>query len=161
MFNHFVKKLALFYERKAPQDGTMDLWFDVVEKIPSSELEAIFERIVKDNDSFPRNLTGAMWAIHYEILGQDRISTAKTYQPCPECNEGLLFLQKKNNAGIYTRFVFRCDTCKQRKENYPWGNKIILRREGYEDIPIAEGAETINSWEDLDNFINGFANLPF
>jgi hypothetical protein len=161
-FNGLVGKLCAFYERKKPNDTTMDLWFDVVEKIPSNELEAIFDRIIKDHDTFPKNLTGAMWANHYELAAQNRLSTIeKVYDPCPECNQGLLHLQKKNDAGIYSRYVFRCDTCKQRKENYPWGNKIILRRSGFEEIPIAEGAEQITNWAQLQNFIDNFANLPF
>ena len=123
-FSMLVGRLAAFYERKKPNDSTMDLWFDVIGKIPSDEINDIYERIIKEHDSFPKNLTGAMWANHYELrAARGIVESEKAYRECDYCNHGLIFVQKKHESGdYYIREVFRCAKCRQRSESYPWGN---------------------------------------
>ncbi len=151
-FTMLLTKLCTFYERKMPITGTVDLWFDAVKDIKESEIDYIFTRVTKENDSFPRNIAGLMWALHYEHVESTRDSTDAThYKHCPDCNgEGLLFLQKPfKNAGDY-RYVFRCDQCKQSKvQAYPWGNKWILLKKGYEEIPDRIGRVQIRNQREL------------
>ncbi len=158
-FTMFISKLSKFYERKLPADGTMDLWFDVIGGIPSEEIQTIYDHITKENDAFPRNVTGAMWAHHYELRAAKGIAEAtKVYKPCDYCKDGLLLLEKENaSSGFYGRYVFRCDQCKQRKEAYPWGNLMILLNQGYREYPVLiPGAEMVSNMYELREFLSGW-----
>lgn len=158
-FGILISKLVSFYERKKPNDSTMDLWFDAISGIPSAEITDIFERIVKDNEAFPRNLTAAMWSVHYELRAAAGIATAvKVYKHCDYCKDGLLFLEKEHpSGGFYMRYVFRCDQCKQRKEAYPWGNIMILLNQGYREYPVLiPGTEKISNMYELREFLSGW-----
>ena len=46
-FRAFVFDLSDYYERKRPQDSTLDLWFDEVRNIPDEPLEWIKGKIFK------------------------------------------------------------------------------------------------------------------
>ena len=53
-----------YFERKRPNDNTMDLWFDEVRNIPDEPLEWIKGKIFKENDNKPSNLPATMWALY-------------------------------------------------------------------------------------------------
>jgi len=152
-FESFLVNLTAFFERKHPTDKIIDLWFDMVHDIPVDELLQIYNKITKENESFPRNLTAVMWALHYDIIAGDPIRE-KVYKNCPECSDGLMHLRKMDGDGLYMQpYVFRCATCRQRAEAFPWGNRAALIREGYESPPIMEGTENIKNIKELRKFI--------
>ncbi|KKW11471.1 MAG: hypothetical protein UY48_C0018G0005 [Candidatus Gottesmanbacteria bacterium GW2011_GWB1_49_7] len=136
-FKLFVEKLTTFYERKPPSNRTMDLWFEAIKAIPHQRLDVIYQRITKDLDTWPKNLTGQMWTISGDTSNQ---SHETHYKDCAAgCDEGLLFMEReeKPGCGCY-RYVFRCDQCKQRMEKYPWGNIDVLIKKGYRSIYTEE-----------------------
>jgi len=106
-----------------------------------------------------------MWALHYDLMESKKPSSAdRVYEPCGDCNgEGEIFLQKKDEGGeYYTRYAFRCQSCKQNTcTAYPWGNRMILINQGYEEIPLMPGSEKITNFKELHAFLASFAELPF
>lgn len=158
-FIDFVSKICRFYERKMPNPGTLELWFDVIHGINSNELAFILDRIVKDNESYPRNITALMWALHYEKKGGGG-DVERKYIACDYCDgEGLLLLRKEvKKDGTYMGFVFRCAHCKQSPYTAcPWGNKYVLINKGYEEYPLYPGTENIANPRELQQFINRFS----
>jgi len=106
-----------------------------------------------------------MWELNIEYRKAEGMKKVISYKGCEYCNgEGEIFLQKKNESGeYYTRYVFRCQTCKQNYcSAYPWGNKLaLLHLQGYEEIPEMQGSEKITNVYELPAFLSTLGNLPF
>jgi hypothetical protein len=162
-FKTFIIKLCAFYERKKPDDGTMDLWFDSVAMINQAELQQLFNQITQNCETFPRNITATMRALHNDSISELRNPETVTYKPCSDCNgDGHLFLEKHNpRSDSYLRYVFRCDKCKQSSNPYPWGNKWVLLNRGYKEIQDTVGTEKISNIKELREFLDGLYDLPF
>lgn len=94
-FRAFVFDLSDYYERKRPQDSTLDLWFDEVRNIPDEPLEWIKTKIFKENDSKPSNIPATMWALYNAWLAAHPEKRARRDNvDCPDCEGGWLVLQK-------------------------------------------------------------------
>ena len=94
-FRQFVYDLSDYYERKRPQDSTLDLWFDEVRNIPDDPLEWIKTKIFKENDTKPSNIPATMWALYNAWLQAHPEKRAyKESVDCPDCEEGWLVLKK-------------------------------------------------------------------
>jgi|DEB3_MinimDraft_2_1074329.scaffolds.fasta_scaffold36897_1 hypothetical protein len=95
-FVEFVTDVFDYFERKRPNDNTMDLWFDEVRNIPDEPLEWIKGKIFKENDNKPSNLPATMWALYNAWLQANPHKRAFTEEKdCPDCEGGWLVLQKQ------------------------------------------------------------------
>lgn len=134
-FTQLLKELVDFYERKDPKPGTTELWFDKVRKIPSEPVKWIMKRIEDENESFPRNLPGALWVSYREWMQAypDRVAHRQS-QNCPDCTDGLIWARLIKNGRRYT-YVFRCSRCRQdTTEAYPVAGRAELMAD-YDVIP--------------------------
>ena len=135
-FTTILKELSDYYERaKEPKHGTTELWFDKIRKIPSEPIKWIIRKIEDENDSFPRNLPGAVWGAfrEWQQANPDRMAT-KNYSDCPDCTDGLLWARKEKNGHRYS-YVFRCARCKQSTvQAYPMASRLELMAD-YDGIP--------------------------
>jgi hypothetical protein len=94
-FVEFVTDVFDYFERKRPNDNTMDLWFDEVRNIPDEPLEWIKGKIFKENDNKPSNLPATMWALYNAWLQANPHKRAFTEEKdCPDCEGGWLVLEK-------------------------------------------------------------------
>ncbi len=163
-FTIFLKNLCAYYERKPVNPQAMDLWYDRVKLISADSLDTIRFQIVENSETFPKNLPNVMWEYYREWRQGKNKSSDTIKQDCEHCNgEGEIFLQKKHPSGeYYTRYVFRCDQCKQNKcSAYPWGNKVVLINHGYEPLPEMKGADSITNVKELQEFLGDLYELPF
>lgn len=114
-FVEFVTDVFDYFERKRPNDNTMDLWFDEVRNIPDEPLEWIKGKIFKENDNKPSNLPATMWALYNAWLQANPHKRAFTEEKdCPDCEGGWLVLQKRVNG--YKQPISHsapCGRCKQ------------------------------------------------
>jgi len=111
-FTKAIKELGDFYERKSePKQGTIELWFDKVQSIPSEPVPWIVGRIEQDSESFPRNLPGALWAGFREWmqLNPDKAAHRENKQ-CVDCEGGLLWVRKYIDGRVHYA-VFECAQC--------------------------------------------------
>lgn len=94
-FIEFVTDVFDYFERKKPNDNTMDLWFDEVRNIPDECLEWVKSKIFKENDNKPSNLPATMWALYNAWLQAHPEKRArKESVDCPDCESGWLILEK-------------------------------------------------------------------
>ena len=114
-FRNFVFGVSDYYERKRPQDSTMDLWFDEVRNIPDEPLEWITGKIFKENDTKPTNLPATMWALYNAWLQANPNKRAFAQErDCPDCEGGWLVLQKRLPMyAIPISHSAPCGRCKQ------------------------------------------------
>lgn len=114
-FREFVYDLSDYYERKRPQDSTLDLWFDEVRNIPDEPLEWIKGKIFKENDTKPTNLPAIMWALYNAWLQANPHKRAFAQErDCPDCEGGWLVLQKRLPMyAIPISHSAPCGRCKQ------------------------------------------------
>lgn len=114
-FRSFVFDVADYYERKRPQDSTLDLWFDEVRNIPEECLEWVKVKIFKENDNKPSNLPGTMWALYNAWLQANPHKRAFTEEKdCPDCEGGWLVLHKwLDQYGRNIEHSAACGRCKQ------------------------------------------------
>lgn len=135
-FTKLLKELTDYYERaKEPRPGTTDLWFGKVKNIPSEPLAWITSKIEAENESFPRNLPGAVWETYRAWMqtNPDRVSV-KNYFDCPDCTDGLIRARLEKGGQRYT-YVFRCSKCRQSTaQSYPVASRIELMAD-YDVIP--------------------------
>ena len=114
-FVKFVQDLFDYYERKRPNDNTMDLWFDEVKNIPEECLPWIQSKIFKENETKPSNLPATMWALYNAWLQANPHKRAFTEEKnCPDCEGGWLVLHRF--VDMYGREVSHsaaCGRCKQ------------------------------------------------
>ena len=114
-FVSFVQDLFDYYERKRPNDNTMDLWFDEVKNIPDECLPWIKQKIFKENENKPSNLPATMWALYNAWLQANPDKRAyREEKDCPDCEGGWLVLQKKIDG--YKQPISHsaaCGRCKQ------------------------------------------------
>ena len=135
-FTTILKELSDYYERaKEPKHGTVELWFGKIRKIPSEPIKWIVRKIEDENDSFPRNLPGAVWGAYREWMqaNPERMAV-KNYFDCPDCTDGLIWARMEKNGCRYT-YVFRCARCKQSTvQVYPLAGRMELKAD-YDVIP--------------------------
>lgn len=133
-----VKRLAAYYERpKAPSAESTDLWLDKVKFIPTEAVDWIMDRIMDQNETWPRNLPATMRACFEEWLfahPEKRAYKTGSFNHCPDCNDGLFRVQKMKNGYTYD-YTFACARCGQGDYRaYPREFKHLLVMKGYEDI---------------------------
>jgi hypothetical protein len=119
-FTQILKELVDFYERKEPKQGTTELWFDKVKRIPSEPIRWMLQKIQDEHEAFPRNVPGALWGAfrEWQQAYPERIDR-KDYFDCPDCTDGLIWAKQIKN-GIPYGYVFRCARCKQNNcQQYP------------------------------------------
>jgi hypothetical protein len=131
--NEFTKALTSlcdFYERKEPKQATIELWFRLVQRMPSEPIPWIVKKIQETQESFPRNMTAAFWGSYTEWQQAYPDKKAhKDYFHCPDCNDGLIFAKKEKN-GVKYSYVFRCVKCKQdNTKAYPMASRLELLQE--------------------------------
>jgi hypothetical protein len=137
-FTGALTTLCNFYERKEPRQATMELWFKLVQRIPSEPISWIIKKIEETHDSFPKNVTSAFWGSYgeWQQTNPDKIKQQEFFD-CPDCNEGLIFANKIKNGNNY-RYVFRCVKCKQNHcRSYPFASRLELKEDGYDVTPKA------------------------
>lgn len=134
VFDDMIKDLGSFYEKiKAPGKNTMDLWYQKTKSIPTESLEWIKNKIFDEHESFPKNISSALWTMYQEWLKAhpDKIAI-KTFFNCPDCFEGLIFCHKLVGEQRYYRYVFRCAKCRQdHTRAYPEVFKAQLMQNGF------------------------------
>ena len=135
-FTKLLKELTDYYERaKEPRPGTTELWFGKVKNISSEPLAWIISKIEAENESFPRNLPGAVWGAYREWMqaNPDRMAV-KRFFDCPDCTDGLIWARMEKNGQRYT-YVFRCSRCRQSTvQAYPMVKRDELKAD-YDVIP--------------------------
>lgn len=132
---NIISELCSFYERKEPKIATIELWFRLVKNIPSEPLLWIVKKIQEVHESFPKNITSALWGT-YTVWQQTfpEKKTIKRFFDCSDCNEGLIFARKKNAPHV-SEFVFRCSKCRQdNTRSYPLSSRLELLEE-YDVVP--------------------------
>jgi hypothetical protein len=131
-FTNLLNELSSFYERKEPKPTTIELWYHLIKNIPSEPVTWITKKIEENYESFPKNLTAALWSTYNEwqqVYPEKK--AIENYFDCPDCHEGLIIVYKKVNNYNY-EYVFRCARCKQsRLRAYPLGGKKELLENGY------------------------------
>jgi hypothetical protein len=134
-FVDLLKELSDFYERKEPKTSTIDLWYRLVQRIPSEPVKWITKKIEEVYEAFPRNLTAALWSSYTQWQqSYPEKKAKKVYFDCPDCNEGLIFAKKKNAPHV-SEFVFRCSRCRQDNTRaYPLSSRLELLEE-YDVMP--------------------------
>lgn len=117
-FKEFLKDIGIYYERKAPSDGTTEAWFERVKRIPAEPLEWITDKIFETFETYPKNIPNTMWAFYREWIQANPSKIAiENFFHCPECDgEGIINLTKNVNGYPY-RYVARCKRCKQSDAN--------------------------------------------
>jgi len=152
-FTKMLKELMDFYERKEPKQGTIELWFGKVSKVPSEPIKWIVNRIENDYETFPKNFCKAIMDTYREwTQANPDKRAAQRYYDCPDCNEGLIWARKLVENKPYT-YVFRCLKCKQNTtQAYPLASRLELRAE-YDVIPklgdLSETAKKYRNWKEL------------
>lgn len=134
---NIVNELANFYERKEAKPSTIELWYRLVKNIPSEPIKWITKKIEETHETFPRNLTSAIWSTYGEWLqSYPEKKSIEKYFDCPDCVEGLIFAKKKSKEGFDYEYVFRCAVCKQsRTRSYPVSSAKELKDQGYNVTP--------------------------
>ncbi|GEM_PF-3481189 len=144
-FIEFVTDIFDYFERKKPNDNTMDLWFDEVRNIPDECLEWIKSKIFKENDNKPSNIPATMWALYNAWLQAHPEKRAhRESVNCPDCEGGWLVLQKivENKFGkpMYEHaiptFTAPCGKCRQ----LPMRNFVTLFQaleQGYQRVNLS------------------------
>jgi hypothetical protein len=129
---NLVNELSTFYERKEPKPSTIELWYRLVKNIPLEPIKWIIKKIEENYDSFPKNITSALWSTYGEWQqSYPEKKSIENYFDCPDCHQGLIFAYKQIDNMNY-EFVFRCSLCKQsRTKAYPLGSRKELERQGY------------------------------
>jgi hypothetical protein len=156
--NELITELALFYERKEPKNQTIELWFKMVKKIPSEPIKWMVKKIQEKHESFPKNITSALWGSYteWQQANPDKIKQ-QDFWDCPDCNEGLIFAKKKKEGNNY-EYVFRCVKCKQNHcRSYPLASPMELKEEGYDVIPKGGNLKSIyKPNRDLNGLLTSF-----
>jgi len=132
-FKEFLKDIGIYYERKAPNDGTIEAWFERVKKIPSEPIGWITDKIFEANETYPKNIPNTMWAFYREWVQSNPNKIAhKNYFKCPDCDgEGIINMSKTVNNYPY-KYVARCERCKQSDlGGIDYISKIMAERHGY------------------------------
>lgn len=131
-FNDLLIELSNFYERKEPKQSTIELWYRLVNRIPSEPVKWITKKIETNYETFPRNLTAALWSTYNEWQqAYPEKKTVENYFECPDCVEGLIMAHKSKN-NINYKYVFRCALCKQSHcREYPTISAKELKDQGY------------------------------
>ena len=134
--NRVIEELSDFYERKtAPKTKTVELWYRLVKQIPAEPLKWITRHIQDNYESFPKNITSALWGsfTEWQQTNPDK-KVIETFFECSDCNEGLIFAKKKNKQGTNYEYIFRCTKCKQNHcRAYPASSRLELLQD-YEVI---------------------------
>jgi hypothetical protein len=118
-FQGSVKKICSYYERKIPNDNTLDLWFEKTKNIPLDSVSWIERKIFEENESYPKNLPSIMWALYSAWLAAHPEKRAfKNAVSCPDCEEGWLVLEKQENYKQPTSYSAACGRCKQVSAGY-------------------------------------------
>ena len=133
-FSNAVNELCDYYERKEPKQGTKDLWFANLKNIPTEALPWIVKKICQENESFPRNLPGAIQAMYQAWRGAHPEKIAhEQKQDCPDCDDGTIRAWKIGNNNRAYSYLFRCARCKQcTTEAWPFAYRGQLIADGYE-----------------------------
>jgi len=93
--HEFTKTACSYYERKMPNDMTLDLWQQRVGNIPSEPLAWIQTRIFEQFEAFPKNLPSVIWELYNAWLDANPEKRAhKESVDCPDCESGWLILEK-------------------------------------------------------------------
>lgn len=135
----FLVSLASYFERRVPTAATVEQWFKAIESVPGEALPAI-ESQLRNNETFPRNFPGAVWACYraWQEAHPEKVAHKRKFQ-CPAgCDYGLLYVRKakapKANGGrsLEYDYVFACSTCNQGPIGYPHAAMKELLAQGYE-----------------------------
>jgi len=136
-FSEMMRDLATFYERKHPRDEAIELWYKRVKNIPDECVPWITDRIMEDNEMFPRNIASLCWALYHEWLrAHPEKYASKQYYDCKYCLEGIIYVWKERKedgkTGLPVSFLFRCGHCKQvDMKSWPMSRMEELLAEGY------------------------------
>lgn len=134
-FTKILKDLCDYYERKEPKQGTVELWFEKIKRIPSQPIKWILHKIFDDHDAFPKNVPGALWASYreWQQANPDKVAVIDFFE-CPDCVDGLIWVKGVHKDHVYG-YVFRCAKCKQNHcQQYPMAYREELK-ENYEVMP--------------------------
>jgi hypothetical protein len=138
-FDRLMADLGAFYEKKVQPTGrTFDLWFDKIKTVPSESLRWIEKKIQDECEFWPRNITSTIWAFYHAWLSTypEKREAEKDVE-CPECNHGLIHVQKQNDRKQWVDYTFRCGKCQQSNLNgIPMMPKRALLNQGYSEIPV-------------------------
>jgi hypothetical protein len=133
-FGRVITKLCDYYERKEPKNAAMEVWFARCKPIPTEPLGYITQKIMDNNEIFPKNLPAAMWESFNEWLQANPEKRAqKTYTHCPDCEDGLIFTSKySEKLKTKYKYVFSCGKCRQSEfRQYPMAMLHELAAEGH------------------------------
>ena len=60
-FDNGVTTLAEIFNARPPKDGTLEVWFNNLNRIPDREWRLVMKRIMQNEFSFPRNMIATVW----------------------------------------------------------------------------------------------------
>lgn len=135
-FKEFLRDIGIYYERKAPNDGTTESWFERVKNIPGESVGWITDKIYDSFEAYPKNIPNTMWAFYREwMTANPHKVVSNHYFQCPACDgEGLITISKKVNGYDYD-YVARCSRCKQSDINgIPYMSREDAEKGGYSII---------------------------
>lgn len=145
IFNHF--------QAKKPDNATLNIWFEQVEKLPAGEPLSFIGDRIRDLDSLPKNIPKAFKAGWNEWLNanQNRIAKqrldAKT--KCGHCGGSGLIHFSGDDHGIKYQHVCRCQQCRNWEDqvsgDLPAYTKEHLQQRGYQVIEAPRSGFTIKT----------------
>jgi hypothetical protein len=118
-FAAMVRKLSAYFERRDVSEVTLDLWVEKCSAVPPQAIPWIISQFCERQESWPRNIPGAIMALFSEwkhmqwtsrqpeLLDDER----QRLDSCPDCRgAGYLILRRRGEPYSY---AFRCGACKR------------------------------------------------
>lgn len=136
-FTKLLKDLSDYYERKEPKQGTAELWFEKVKRIPNEPIPWITNKIYQECESFPKNLPSILWGFFsvWRDAYPEKIAT-RTLRDCPDCSDGTIRVWISREDGTRTSHLFRCGRCRQdTTRGWPMMSRDEMLSEGWEPEP--------------------------
>ena len=116
---HAVNQLATFFNAtKAPGPAVIDYWAPKLAMIPTEALGFILNKIQDECDTIPRNLPKAFRDLYRQWRASNPQKEVKL-EGCPDCESGMLFLERVRQDGTIETGATLCANCHQ---GVPAGN---------------------------------------
>jgi ferredoxin len=121
-FAGLVDEVAAYFQHAVPNEHTLEIWYDRVRKIPSSNIEWLTKRITQA-DAWPKNFPNLMWGLSMEWSRSHPEETKKgpdfgcrLNKPGePDvCTDGYIIAWKYlDDIKDWNSYAFRCAECRR------------------------------------------------
>lgn len=133
-FDKAVRKLCTYYERKAPDQKTIELWFSRVSQYPDECLPWMVKTICEKSDRFPTNPPNMIRLLWQDWLRDhpEKVERYNSSAGCsdPWCKKGEIHALL-NVSGRISVYAFVCGTCRGSRMAWPVASSIQLEEAGY------------------------------